>query len=981
MTNFKKLLLTGTAVVAMGTAPAFAQTAVDLDAATGTWAGAGTQADDGTVDEAVAGADLEASVASTLTVTNDTTADDGSVDTDTFSLGDVTDADGVTLDVVVVNDVASANPLTVTINSLTTDGDLTVDSDANATDLTLTEASSIGGNLAIGTAGAAGVTTVTAAGGIAVTGTTAIDATGADATLTLSGDSDLTGGATLTDGAGTATLAVDVATDGADLTIAGDIIGGGAGQGIVSVDDSTATTEDLVTFTGNLGAAGTELLEVTVGTSATGGGVQVDGDVLATNVTVGDTGNTGNVFADFNGDITGDLTVTSSTGTADQTTSVNIGGDVTGNIVLADPDDAFGAADILFDGTTQTVTGDVDGNAAGEGAVVIGDGTNATDVTFAAGNGIGIGAEVASVAVASGSSVSLSNAGGIYIDSDTNGTLDIDGTVNADTSAGAVEIYNNGTGHIALDGSVIVAGTNGFTIGTDGTTGEIHAGWNDTSASLTTDDTVNLDGDLVVGDTAGDMYTVFYSGVSGVIEGNGYDLQIADGATLNLALSETNSFELDGTETVQALDNFTTTGDDVQTLYDDGAITFGNLLVTGTVTADADGIEIANLDNVDATTLSDVSSASAGTINALLGLTVAESQAGTGELEGIRNSIIGAATTAEANTIAEAVGADVTGGAYVGAVGTVTNASLGVAGERMAALRSGDESGMAAGNMTHGLQTWAKVFGTVGEQDDRDGITGYDVDTYGVTVGMDTQTLAEDWVWGVALTYADTEVDRTIAAGSTSDVELDTYQVAIYGDYKWDAATYVNGQLGYAMNSGDQTRNFAGLVANADVDSDVFFARLETGRDYDMDNGFTVTPIAMLNYQHISPDDYTETGTCGAACLTVDTDSLNILEAGLGAEASYLMQNADGSFIKPKAHAAYRYDFIGDEVESTSSFAGAPGVAINTEGFDAQQSTFNVGAGLEFYTTSNWEMSVNYDYEIKEDYDGHNGYVRAAYKF
>ena len=50
-------------------------------------------------------------------------------------------------------------------------------------------------------------------------------------------------------------------------------------------------------------------------------------------------------------------------------------------------------------------------------------------------------------------------------------------------------------------------------------------------------------------------------------------------------------------------------------------------------------------------------------------------------------------------------------------------------------------------------------------------------------------------------------------------------------------------------------------------------------------------------------------------------------------------------------------------------------------GFDAQQNTFNVGAGLEFYSTANMKFSVNYDYEMKEDYDGHNGYVRAGVKF
>ena len=971
MTNFKTFLLAGTAVVAIGAAPAFA-TDVDLNAATGTWSSAATQADDGTVEEALAGENLNASVDSVLTITNDGTADDGSVDTNTFALGDVTDSDGTTLDVV-VTDGAGAATLNVTINSLAIDGGITVTSNGEDINLGITEDSTLGGGLTIGDGAGAGIITTTAAG-LTVVGATAIDATGADASLTVSGSSDFQGGVTLTDGGNAALLAVNVATDGADLTIAGDIIGGAAGEGTVSVDDADATTEDLVTFTGSLGAAGAELLAVTVGTGATGGGAQFDGDVLATDVTVGDTGNTGNVFADFNGDITGDLTITSSTGTADQTTSVNIGGDVTGAIVLADPDDAFGSADILFDGTeAQTVTGDIDGAGAGEGTVVFGSGSSVTV------DGVGETTEIAQFTIEDGATVNLTDASDIQVNSAAAGSINIDGTLNVDTTSGTT-IDDTGTGIMALDGTVVATGGGTLTLGSGGT---IHAGWNDTEASLTTDGVVDVTDAFIVGDDAGDMYTIYASAVGASVDGGGAsDLQVADGATLNLGLSETNSFELDGTETVQFLDNFATVGDDVQTLYDDGAITFGNFLITGTVTADADGLEVANLDNVDATTLAGISTATAGTINALLGLTVAESQAGTGELETLRNSIVGAPTTADANTLAEGYSPNVDGGAQLGVLGAVTNTSLGITGERLASLRSGDAStGMAAGNMTHGLKTWARVFGTTGEQDERDNITGYDVDTYGVSVGIDTQTLAEDWVWGLAFTYGDTEIDKTVSATAGTDVDIDTYQFSVYADYKWDAATYINGQIGYGMNSGDQTRTFAGLVANADVDSDVFFARLETGRDYDMDNGWTLTPIALLNYQHINADGYTETGTCGAACLTVDTDNLNILEAGLAGEASYLHQNSDGSFFKPKLHAAYRYDFIGDEVEATSSFAGAPTVAFNTEGFDAQQNTFNVGAGLEFYTTSNWEMSVNYDYEIKEDYDGHNGYVRAAYKF
>ena len=56
------------------------------------------------------------------------------------------------------------------------------------------------------------------------------------------------------------------------------------------------------------------------------------------------------------------------------------------------------------------------------------------------------------------------------------------------------------------------------------------------------------------------------------------------------------------------------------------------------------------------------------------------------------------------------------------------------------------------------MRMWGQVFGQTADQDMRDGINGYDADTFGIAVGLDTENIGNDTVVGMAFSYADTDV-------------------------------------------------------------------------------------------------------------------------------------------------------------------------------------------------------------------------------
>jgi outer membrane autotransporter protein len=270
--------------------------------------------------------------------------------------------------------------------------------------------------------------------------------------------------------------------------------------------------------------------------------------------------------------------------------------------------------------------------------------------------------------------------------------------------------------------------------------------------------------------------------------------------------------------------------------------------------------------------------------------------------------------------------------------------------------------------------------GSTAEQSRRDGVDGYDADSYGLAVGIDTETLSNNGIFGVALSYGQTEVDSHNANRTATDV--DTYQVTLYGDYDLDRATFITGMLAYSWHDVSTTRHnvggIAGLNAHGDFDANQWTARANIGRDYQYET-MTLTPSLLAHWTHYDGDNYTETGA-GNAGLNVRQDSVSMFELGAGINAAWNHRTASGMEVEPSLHASYRYDFIGDEVSTTNNFIGG-GAAFTANGADPAQHAFNVGAGLSLFDTSGWEFTANYDYDFKSDYDAHSGFIRAGVKF
>lgn len=822
---------------------------------------------------------------------------------------------------------------------------------------------------------AGGITIEKAAGDSAATFKAAVTAP-----ITLGGAG--TGTNTVTFDGTTAGFAVTGAIAGASGTETNNIAVVG-GNTITLATASTSNLNNLsVTGTGTILATGQNL---TVTNTTIGSGAKLS---TTANTVTSAVANNGTLSLD-GGSVVGAIT---GTGLLD----VNASGTVTGAITQGTADIAAatltqgaasgytvgttnfsGAGTLALLGGSQTVTGNFTNTTDGEGTISI---TNVAGTTAFVGNlGASAAHSLAALSVAGATAQTVTTTGHLFVDAI---------TVN---DADTLQFLGNSAQTVS--GTI----TDGIlTVGNGTTTSDVSFGGAISSAA-----TANVSANAIARfgaatsvtgalTNAGNAYVARGATVTaGSYAGAGaYNIEVIDAGTLGTLevgdfgrLASGGAIDL-AAETV----NFNVTGN-IGTGTMASVFTGGGAAVNALAETDNSyryNLDlVANGNNFDVVVTRETAAAVGMNTNNDVALTLLDGIENTTntQLAAAIDNLSAASTRAAANEVIESVLPSVDAGA-VSAGFDASVQSLGVTETRLASLRSGvAETGMVAGDVADGLTVWTQGFGKVANQDVRDGVDGYDANTYGLAVGVDTANGLKDATVGVAVSYANTDVESDNS--NTTDTDVDSIQLSVYGDYDVTPETYIKGAVAYARNSIDQVRHnvggVAGLNAAADYDSNQYIVYAEAGHDVALDDSAVLTPKVLAHYQHIAIDGYTETGA-GGANLNVGSDDLNVFELGLGAEMAWNLKSENGGKVRPALNVGYRHDLIGDSVETTSNFTGG-GASFKTEGVDAAKGTFNVGASLGVQLDNNWEVSADYDYEVKSDYNAHSAHVRAGYKF
>ena len=286
-----------------------------------------------------------------------------------------------------------------------------------------------------------------------------------------------------------------------------------------------------------------------------------------------------------------------------------------------------------------------------------------------------------------------------------------------------------------------------------------------------------------------------------------------------------------------------------------------------------------------------------------------------------------------------------------------------------AGVNSGDE-------MFIEKNVWFKPYGSIGSQNDKDGINGFDINTYGLAFGIDGE-YEENQTFGLGFFYTNANVEVNNVQQSS---DLDVFSLVAYGSNSIiDNKTKFMYQLGYSLQKNDSSR-FVSLTsdtATSDYTSKTASIDLKVLRDYRVNEDLLLQPMVSSTYRHFSNPSYSESGA-GALNLDVEKFTTTELLVGLGTMAHFKID--DNSKIIGNVNVDY--DLHDRTTTVTSSYQGASGVTFDTDGIDNGRWSYDVGIAYENQVTDLSNINFSYNYQGKgSDYSNNVISAKYTYKF
>jgi outer membrane autotransporter protein len=233
--------------------------------------------------------------------------------------------------------------------------------------------------------------------------------------------------------------------------------------------------------------------------------------------------------------------------------------------------------------------------------------------------------------------------------------------------------------------------------------------------------------------------------------------------------------------------------------------------------------------------------------------------------------------------------------------------------------------------------------------------------TGAVTVGADYR-VTNQFVLGGAIGYANTSSDLS----RDGRLNIDSGKASLYGTF-YNQGFYVNAIAGGGYDSIDTRRTTFGGSARGQTDGVDFNGLLGTGYDFHM-GGFTVGPIASMQYGFVGIDRFSETGSLGA--LQIDSQSQDSLKSAVGLKASYA-KKVGGIVITPEARAQWEHEYLTSTPSIDASFT--PATPFTVHGPHIGRDGLLADVGVSVQLSSKVALFAYYTGELgRENYAAHS---------
>ena len=278
---------------------------------------------------------------------------------------------------------------------------------------------------------------------------------------------------------------------------------------------------------------------------------------------------------------------------------------------------------------------------------------------------------------------------------------------------------------------------------------------------------------------------------------------------------------------------------------------------------------------------------------------------------------------------------------------------------------------------------WMEGTGSYAKLDTRGDESGYQLTTWGGTVGMDVD-LSDHFTMGAAFTanYG----DLTASAADSADGHLDSYYANLFGRYqskRWAHTLILTGgwndaKLNRTVNYGEGSyrtqgnTNGWGFGAMYELTYDVYLNE---------DRSSILQPLANASVVTTRMDGYTETGA-GNAGLNVGKQEWTTGTVALGGRWMGLIGS---NIFGREALAEFRVNAAQDmgdrRGETNVALLGNPGFTQRVRGAKVGMTALQIGAGLSVPVGTQGTVFINGNADFRDGANSVNGSVGYRYDF
>ena len=279
--------------------------------------------------------------------------------------------------------------------------------------------------------------------------------------------------------------------------------------------------------------------------------------------------------------------------------------------------------------------------------------------------------------------------------------------------------------------------------------------------------------------------------------------------------------------------------------------------------------------------------------------------------------------------------------------------------------------------------SWVKGFGYFGSQGSQSGFLGYNTGIYGTMLGYD-QSIAPETRAGLGFGYARSQIDGMTFTASTAS---NTYQGTAYITHE-QGPWFVQGDVSIGWNdySGSRTISLPSitLTPTSKYSGQNYTGFMTTGYHF-FNQGFTITPLASLQYTNLSLDGHSETGA-GDIDLRIKSQNYDFLESGLGVKVAHPFVGYNEGTYVPEIHFKWLHEIVNPTLANTAAFTAIGSPSFTTPGFKTGADTLDLGVGLTFLscgcTAGTWSVEAVYDHDWgSRRYSADQGMVRVTTRF